>query len=163
MDNLGYDITLTICGCIPPLEITHPNIRVIPFLNKNIKKEYHDYLKIMHQTHLLFLPTRADCTPIVFCEANAFGIPVVTADTGGVTSIIKDGENGIVLPFESTPNDYAKKIQSLLDCTNEIKEMSLKSRIRYNKELNWGVWSKKMRELLLLTSHNLNNDLVRRV
>ena len=107
-ERKGGDITLTICGCHPPQKIAHPNVKVIPFLNKNIKNEYDEFLRIMHQTHLLFVPTRADCTPIVFCEANAFGIPVV---------------------------------------------MSLKARIRYDTELNWDVWSKRMRELLLIISH----------
>ena len=153
LSSLGYNITLTICGCHPPQKIAHPNVKVIPFLNKNIKNEYDEFLRIMHQTHLLFVPTRADCTPIVFCEANAFGIPVVTSNTGGVTSIIKDGENGIVLPLKSTPHDYATRIQNLLDSTDKIKDMSLKARIRYDTELNWDVWSKRMRELLLIISH----------
>ena len=33
-------------------------------------------------------------TPIVFSEANSFGLPVLTTDTGGISSIIRDDVNG---------------------------------------------------------------------
>ena len=79
------------------------------------------FLNILFNTHLLFVPTRADCTPIVFCEANAFGIPVITTDTGGVSSIIKNGENGFAFPLDATPDEYANTIQSLLDDPLKLK------------------------------------------
>ncbi|MDX1828376.1 MAG: glycosyltransferase family 4 protein [Lutibacter sp.] len=150
--NKGYDLTLTICGCIPPKLMNKPNIKVIPFLDKNNKKDHGEFLNILYKTHLLFVPTRADCTPIVFCEANAFGIPVITTNTGGVNAIIKNGVNGYALPFKSTPNDYAIKIQSLLDYRLILNSIAISSRKKFEKELNWKVWGVKMREILLFTA-----------
>jgi len=150
--NKGYDVTLTICGCTPPNLIDNPNIKIIPFLDKNDSKAHDEFLNILYNTHLLFVPTRADCTPIVFCEANAFGIPVITTNTGGVEAIIKNDVNGYVLPLEATPNDYATKIQSLLDYRLILNSMAISSRKKFEKELNWHVWGEKMREILLLTA-----------
>ncbi|PBJ06119.1 glycosyltransferase family 4 protein [Flavobacterium sp. ACN6] len=149
--NKGYAVTLTICGCTPPDQITNPKINIIPFLNKNNAEEYNEFLKILSQTHLLFVPTRADCTPIVFCEANAFGIPVITTNTGGVSSIIENHINGFALPFESKPIEYADQIETLLNDRTKLKELSLQSRQKFDKELNWNSWGQKMREILLLT------------
>jgi len=149
--NKGYDITLTICGCIPSDEITNPKITVIPFLNKNNTEEYNYFLKLLNQTHLLFVPTRADCTPIVFCEANAFGIPVITTDTGGVSSIIKNNVNGFALPFESKAIKYADQIEILLNDRITLKELSEQSRQKFDEELNWNSWGKKMKEVILAT------------
>jgi glycosyltransferase involved in cell wall biosynthesis len=151
LTSKGYDITLTICGCVPPYEIKNPKITIIPFLNKNNSEEYNDFLKLLHQTHLLLVPTRADCTPIVFCEANAFAIPVITTDTGGVTSIIENNINGFALPFESKPINYADQIETLLNDRLKLKELSEQSRKKFEEELNWESWGKKMREIILLT------------
>lgn len=151
--NKGYNITLTICGCVPPDQTTNPRIKIIPFLNKNNPEEYDDFLKLLYQTHLLFVPTRADCTPIVFCEASAYSIPVITTNTGGVSSIIENNINGFALPFESKPIEYADQIEVLLNDRIKLKELSMLSRQKFNEELNWNSWGKKMREILLLTIH----------
>ncbi|MCF6182430.1 glycosyltransferase family 4 protein [Lutibacter sp.] len=148
----GYDVTLTICGCTPKNLITNPKIKVIPFLNKNNKKENEIFTKILNKSHILFLPTRAECYGIVFCEVAAYGIPVITTDTGGVTSIIENGINGYALPFKSTPKDYVTKIQFLLDYRLVLSSMAISSRKKFEKELNWNVWGKKMKEILLLTA-----------
>jgi len=154
--NRGNDISLTICGCTPPNHISNPRIKVIPFLDKNKDDDNNEFLNLLYKTHLLFVPTRADCTPIVFCEANAFGIPVITTDTGGVTTIIKENINGFALPFDSKPIDYANQIQILLDDRTEIQKLSNQSRKLFDEELNWNTWGKKMREILLHTINKRN-------
>ncbi|PKP12874.1 MAG: glycosyl transferase [Bacteroidetes bacterium HGW-Bacteroidetes-3] len=117
----GHNVSLTIIGCKPPNLKSNSKIKIIPFIDKNNPKEFNNFLNILFNTHLLFVPTRADCTPIVFCEANAFGIPVITTDTGGVSSIIKNGENGFAFPLDATPDEYANTIQSLLDDPLKLK------------------------------------------
>ena len=154
--NKGYDITLSICGCNPPNQITNPKIKITPFLNKNRDEDNNYFFKILYQTHLMFIPTRADCTPIVFCEANAFGIPVITTNTGGVSSIIENDINGFTLPLKSKPIDYANQIQILLDNRKKMKELSVQSRKKFEEKLNWNSWGKKMREILLLTMAKKN-------
>jgi len=156
--NKGYDITLTICGCHPPFLANDDKIKIVPFLDKNKSGEYDELLEILDNTHLLFVPTRADCTPIVFCEANAFGIPVITTDTGGVTSLIENGVNGYALPYKSTPNDYSTTIQSLLDDRSKLSRLAASARKKFENELNWNVWGKQMREILVLTKYSSNRN-----
>ena len=55
----------------------------------------------------MLFPTRADCTPIALCEAAAYGIPVVAADVGGISSIVTPN-TGRLMPATSTPEDYAE-------------------------------------------------------
>ena len=152
--NKGYDITLTICGCIPNLLTNDDKIKIVPFLDKNKGEECDVLVNILQNTHLLFVPTRADCTPIVFCEANAFGIPVITTDTGGVTSIIENGINGFTLPLTATPADYVAIIQSLLDDRGQLSTLALNARKKFENELNWDIWGRKMREILRLTKYS---------
>lgn len=48
---------------------------------------------------LLALPSRTDSFGIVFLEAWLYGKPVVAARTWGVTDVVRDGANGLVVPF----------------------------------------------------------------
>ena len=149
LDKNGYNVHLTVIGCVPPLK--HPKINVIPFLNKNDKDDMRMLQDLFNKAHLFFLPTRADCTPIVFCEANAYGLPVITTDTGGVSSVIENGVNGFMLPINAGSEDYFKIIADLISDKEKLKKMAISSREKYLKELNWSQWGKEMKKILLLT------------
>ncbi|QVY65787.1 glycosyltransferase family 4 protein [Polaribacter sp. Q13] len=145
----GLNIKLTVCGCVPPVQ--HANMKVIPFLNKNSDKEMAQFHELLYQSHLLFVPTRSECYGIVFCEAAAFGIPVITTDTGGVSTIVKNGVNGYALPYNATSLEYANQIEKLLADKNSIKQLVKNSLEKFKKELNWNVWGKEMRAIMAET------------
>lgn len=150
LDRKGYNVHLTVVGCIPPKE--HPKMTVIPNLNKNIEKDMLIFNELLLTSHLFFLPTRADCTPIAFCEANAFGLPVISTNTGGVSSVIEEGVNGYLLPLSATSDEYFTLIANLIKDKEKLKSLAKNSREKYNNELNWQQWGKEMKEILLLTS-----------
>jgi glycosyltransferase involved in cell wall biosynthesis len=143
----GYDVSLTICGCVPP--VSHPKMRVIPSLNKNNPRDRAELNKLFLESHIFFMPVRAECFGIALCEANAYGLPIVTTATGGVGSVVENGKNGYALPMVAQPIDYAITLGFLLDNPDELRAMSIKARRKYEKELNWGVWGKGMRDILL--------------
>lgn len=148
----GYDVKLTVCGCVPP--ISHKNMTVIPYLNKNNDVDNKKLIQLFHSNDIFFLPTRSECYGIVFCEAAAFGLPVITTATGGVTSVIENGINGYALPLDATANDYAIKIEQLFYTPNKLNKMAISSREKFEQELNWDVWAKKLIDILLFTIKN---------
>lgn len=154
LDTKGYDVQLTVVGCVPPKK--HPKMTVMPFLNKNIEHDMSIFNELLKISHLLFLPTRADCTPIVFCEANAFGIPVISTDTGGVSSIIENDVNGYLLPMSATSTEYLELIENLINDKDKLKRTANSSREKFMNELNWGQWGKEMKKILMLTHASRN-------
>ena len=96
----------------------------------------------------LLLPTRSDCTPIVFSEANAFGLPVITTDTGGVAGIITDGENGFMLPVSARGAAYAQVIARLYQDDQRYAELVKSSRATFDHRLNWDAWGTTVKKLL---------------
>src|SRR6266704_5953187 len=110
LEEMGIVADLIICGTTPPREFAHERMVVIPFLDKNNERQSKEIEKLYMMSDFLLLPTRADRTPFVFNEANAFGLPVITADTGGVPDVVRDGENGYVLPYNARGSEYARII-----------------------------------------------------
>jgi len=55
------------------------------------------------------LPSTGEGFGLVFLEAMAFAKPVVGADAGGTTDLVRDGINGLLIP----PNDTDRLTQSL--------------------------------------------------
>jgi glycosyltransferase involved in cell wall biosynthesis len=156
LEKQGISAELIICGCVPPRQFSHPRIRVIPFLDKNDQRQRKELEQLFIEADFFLLPTRSDCTPIVFCEANAFGLPVITTDTGGVSEIIRDGENGFVLPYEARGAAYAQVIAQVYQDEQRYTHLVQSSRTAFENRLNWDTWGSTVKCLLAdLLNRNL--------
>ncbi|MEC4806947.1 MAG: glycosyltransferase family 4 protein [Jaaginema sp. PMC 1079.18] len=144
----GVDAELTIMGCTPPAEIQHERLTVIPFLNKNNPGDRDRFNQMFLQSHFLVFPTRADCSPIATCEANAFGLPVIASNTGGLPTIIKNGKNGYSLPLEARGQEYADAIAQQITDDRTYENLVLSSRHEYDTRLNWDAWATSIQQAI---------------
>jgi len=146
--EMDIQAELIVCGCIPPGNFSHEHMKVIPFLNKNDEKQ-REQLEMLYMTsNFLLLPTRGDCTPIAFCEANAYGLPVITTNTGGVSGVIAEGENGFMLPYDARGTEYAKLIAHLYREEKCYASLVCSSRSAFDDRLNWDAWGHSLSGLL---------------
>ena len=93
--------------------------------------------RLFSETHFLLLPTVADCTPMVFAEANAFAVPVVTHRTGGVPTMIRDEKNGRMFSLDSSAQEQAGWMMALWRDAGRYRAMAEASRDEYESRLNW--------------------------
>ncbi|MCD4788420.1 MAG: glycosyltransferase family 4 protein [Bacteroidales bacterium] len=149
LKKMGLNVSLTVCGCVPPAEYQDDDLIVIPFLNKNDKKQNKEFNKLLIDSHFLILPTREECFGVVFCEASAFGLPSITTDTGGISGAVKNGKNGFRLPLEARGKQYAEKIFEIFsDYENKYLPLSKSSRDIYEQKLNWDSWAASLIKIL---------------
>ncbi|MBK7669454.1 MAG: glycosyltransferase family 4 protein [Sphingobacteriaceae bacterium] len=144
--KMGFDAKLTVCGCTPPEEIKNERLTIIPFINKNTE-EGRKKLEELFLSHTFFiLPTRFDCTPIVYCEASAYALPILSANTGGVAGHISEGKNGFLIDYNDTGKAYAQKISDILSEKGAYELLCKTTREEYDKHLNWSKWSESFKE-----------------
>ncbi|RYX87125.1 glycosyltransferase, partial [bacterium] len=144
----NFDVHLTICGCVPPVDLTDSDITVISFLDKNNPKDYEKFNQLLIDTHLLFVPSEAEAYGIVFCEAAAYGIPVITRDVGGISSIVKNNVNGYCLPYDSTLDAYFETLSTIVTNNELYKTLSTASRKLYSDSLSWDRWGEKVSNIM---------------
>ena len=156
----GVDAELVVVGCVPPAEIKHDKLIVIPYLNKNVPQERKKLDKLFLSSHFFILPTRADCSPIVTCEANAFGLPVLTTDVGGIPTIIKEGKNGYMLSLSASGDAYADLIIENFSEESVYDNLRHSSRKEYETRLNWDKWAERFHHeaIDLLNQTNLQRE-----
>lgn len=143
----GVHAKLIVCGCIPPPEFSHPFMEVVPFLNKNIEKDHQKFIQLLSTSHFLLLPTRGDCSLLVACESNAYGMPAISSRTGGVPDLVKDGINGYCLPYEAGGKEYAELVARIFNDKEKYHQLIRTSREKFEHELNWDKWSQRFAEL----------------
>lgn len=147
LKKMNRPVRLIICGCRPPFNIEDPDVQVVPFLNKNDPADHQRFIDILSTIHFLVLPTRADCSLLVACEASAYGVPSISTATGGVPDIVKDGINGYCLPYEARADRYAALIEEIYSDQERYKRLVHSSRKRFEDVLNWDKWSESFRAI----------------
>ncbi len=117
------DTRFVICGS--PMFCPQSYVDEVNRLARGLPVEFvgwHDDVgEVLRHLDLLAVPsTSAEATTRVILEAFSAGVPVIAYAVGGIPEIVRDQENGFLVP-ERTPEALAKKILSLR-CLPEIAE-----------------------------------------
>ncbi|MFT8710354.1 MAG: glycosyltransferase family 4 protein [Sporolactobacillus sp.] len=149
LNNRGskWQFQLTIVGFNKPENFEKKHIEFAGHLNKNNREECERMITYYLNNEIFILPTKAECSAIVFSEAAMYGLPVFTHDTGGTMTYVEDGVTGRGLQLGSTADDFADAILDMLNHGN-LQQWSDQARQKYEKELNWNVWLTECIKLL---------------
>lgn len=143
----GIDAHMSTIGGIDEGAKAHSNVSVLGYLDKTRANESKHFDAALREAHLLVLPTRADCTPMVVAEANSFGCPVAITDVGGVGSLVESGVNGQMLDYDATPEEWADAIMALTVENNSYADMSASSYDYAMAHLSWDAWAQRVADI----------------
>jgi glycosyltransferase involved in cell wall biosynthesis len=150
LNNSGLDTQLTIVGSQPTFNYSIPDfVKPLGFINKSNQEGQTQISQLLMESHFLILPTLADCTPIVFCEANSLGVPCLSNNVGGVSTLICNGLNGHLFPSKDNISDYCDYITNIFSNYISYKDLALSSYYEYESRLNWAVSGQKIKNLLI--------------
>ena len=135
----GYPVHLTVAGAGPKKSPSAtPGVTYLPFLDAA------GIVQKLKGTHFLLFPTLADCTPIVYSEANAFGVPVLSTNVGGITTSLKEGRNGHVFAIDAPVSVWADRIERYMNHHESYHRIALSSYDEYASRLNWDIAGKRI-------------------
>ncbi|UWU89980.1 glycosyltransferase family 4 protein [Bradyrhizobium sp. CB1015] len=148
LNDRGIKAELVICGCSPPNPVTQEGLTIIPYLDKNDPAQRSRLEQLYRDADFFLLPTRADCFPIVLCEAAAHGVPSVARATGGVPYAVREGATGVLMPSNASKSDYAGVIAEIFANPNRLARLRQSSRDAYETQLNWQAWGRRVSDLI---------------
>ncbi|WP_026510173.1 glycosyltransferase family 4 protein [Butyrivibrio sp. LC3010] len=97
---------------------------------------------IYRMSDLFLLPTNYEIFGMVMLEAMFFGTPFLTTDNGGSATVIKDGENGFILPLDV--ERWCVTIKELLSNRDKAKAISMKAHETIVQDYTWDKIVNKM-------------------
>jgi glycosyltransferase involved in cell wall biosynthesis len=83
--------------------------------------------EFIEYSDIIVVPSRLDGRPNVVLEALSLEVPVIASAVGGIPSLIKDGESGILCASESL-DSFAEAIRSLTDNRELRQSMAVEAR-----------------------------------
>jgi colanic acid/amylovoran biosynthesis glycosyltransferase len=121
-------------------------------------KPYDEVIRHMNKAKILCVPSieissgASEGFGMVFAEASAMGLPVVSFDTGGISEAVRHTETGFLAKPNNT-EELSEYLNTLLSDKNLWNQMSTNSRKHAENNLNISVQTKKLeniyREVLL--------------
>ena len=149
LNQAGLKTELTIVGCEPLLKESLPEfVKTLGFISKSTEAGKAKIQKLLIESHFLILPTLADCTPIVFCEANSLGVPCLSTTVGGVPTMVHDHVNGRLFDPDADSSQYCDYIANLFVDYSNYKNLARSAFHEYESRLNWRVAGEKVKDLL---------------
>ncbi len=150
LNNNKYNLkfNLNIVGVNQLSKSLSDNVKFFGRLNKNNEDQLNKLVELYTSADFFLLPTKAECSAIVFSEACMFSLPIFTSNTGGIGDYVIDDYNGWKTEVNYTQNVVLseKIINSIL--SNEIARYSRNSRILYEQQLNEKFWLEKFSKII---------------
>lgn len=150
LNDAGVPTELTLVGCQPEDGTPLPSfVKPMGYISKLTKSGQEKISQLISESHFLILPTLADCSPIVLCEANAFGVPCLATDVGGISTIIKSGVNGELFDVRSEASEYCRYVGEVFTDHTRYESMALSSFQEYKTRLNWRAAGQAAKDLVV--------------
>lgn len=70
---------------------------------------------LLNSTDVYFLPSHNEGLPISILEGMTYGLPVLSTPVGGIPSVVKEGENGLLVP----PGDIDRMYQAIMKLASD--------------------------------------------
>ncbi|MDR3491885.1 MAG: glycosyltransferase family 4 protein [Gammaproteobacteria bacterium] len=148
----GHAVELNFVGCYPPTTANQEDIpsyiKCHGFVSKRTPEGLEKISTLCAESHFLFVPSRAEPYGIVFCEANAFGLPCLTSYVGGIGTIVKDNVNGMTFALNSPTQVYCDYILNLMKNYTLYEALALSSFHEFETRLNWDVATQEVKKLI---------------
>ncbi|PDV99107.1 glycosyltransferase family 4 protein [Candidatus Chloroploca asiatica] len=91
-------------------------------------------------------PSRTDSFGISYLEAWAYGVPVIGALAGGVPAVIRDGLDGLLVPFSDSAA-LAEALKRLISDPGYARQLGASGQARVMRELTWEAAYQRIRGL----------------
>lgn len=147
LHKAGYNVQLNIVGYTPKIEPL-PYVKCLGFISKQTLEGKARIHELLLNSHFLILPSRADACPMVFAEANAFGLPCLTTYVGGIATAVKNNINGMTFGLDASIDTYCQYIVTLLEKRSNYEALALSAHHEYESRLNWQVATQEVKRLI---------------
>jgi glycosyltransferase involved in cell wall biosynthesis len=94
--------------------------------------------RFFRRTHLICLPSRAENLPIALLEGMSYGRPVIATAVGGVPDLVREGENGWLVP-PLAPDHLARAIENAFGVRADLQSLGSAASREISARYSWDV------------------------
>lgn len=147
LEKYGDKIEITIAGTGPDQEYMREKLE--KYSNAIFTKyESQDSIKVHMPQHIAVVPTLgSEGTSLSLLEAMASGCAVVCTDVGGLTNIVLNRYNGIMI--RANKKELVSALSKLVEEKDLRKQLAIKARETVEQAFSYDKWEDAWKEVLL--------------
>jgi len=151
LNRRGVACRLDVVGCTASvLDVPVPvNVTFHGFIGKSTPEGRALIDRLFDEATFFLLPTLAECAGMAFAEAAHHGLPSLSFHTGGLPSVIRSGETGMLLAPGAPPSEFADTVCAFLADPGRYTAMSAAAIADSKKRLNWETWGSAVEAAVL--------------
>ena len=127
---------LHVVGCKAPATVPD-YVRVYGYLSKRNPRHNELLSRLFETSNFFILPSKAECAAVSVAEANAFGLPALTTNIGGMGTVVVNGKNGWAFEPSLFVEQCSECILELLSSKERYYDLCRSSFSEYSQRLNW--------------------------
>lgn len=136
LNKRGLDTELHVVGCEPPTPIPI-FVKTYGYLSKRNREQNELLWRLYKKSEFFILPSKAECAAVVVAEANAFGVPALTTNIGGMSTVVSEDRNGRAFDPHSFVQDSTSYILDMMSSKERYHQLCISSFREYSSRLNW--------------------------
>lgn len=150
----GINATLTIIG---PGTALARRSRAVDFcrpLRLSDPDDAIEHRRLLQSCHLQLLPSVGEAFGIAPAESAHFARPSIVSDAGGLPSVIRHDDTGLVLPVAAPHQAWADAITKLIHDPDRYRRYSAAALARARVDFTWSAWATKVIALMHEALHD---------
>jgi glycosyltransferase involved in cell wall biosynthesis len=149
LNKAGLKTCLTLVGCRPNAGAEVPEfVKIMGYISKRSPQGSKQIDDLFANAHFVLVPSRADCTPVVFAEASSSGVPSLSRHIGGIPTMIPNDINGRTFDRDASPDEDVLYVLQLMSFPARYRDLALSSFHEYETRLNWKSAGRQIKALL---------------
>jgi glycosyltransferase involved in cell wall biosynthesis len=126
LHDRGFDIEAEVLGDGPLMNALREKVDALGLEDRFFfRGSVGDVPQRLWNAHLYVHPAWYEPFGLVLLEAMASGLPVVSLDGYGNRELMKEGQNGYLIPAQATPEAFADKIQYFIENPDERRKQGM--------------------------------------
>lgn len=136
----GVNATLVHIGR-PHGTLRSPRVESLGRLRLGVAEDRAKHLAALESSHFSILPSLGEAFGIAPAESALFARPAIVSDTGGLPTVVRQNETGLVLPVNTPPQAWANEIAQLVENPTRYLQMGEAARKRALAEFTWDAYA----------------------
>lgn len=143
----GIGATLVHIGRTDP-SLDSPFVESLGALRLSSSEDRARHLEAVRTSHLSILPSIGEAFGIAPAESALMGRPAIVSDAGGLPTVVRHGETGLVVPVSAGPGAWADAVESIVDDPTSYRRLGEAARERAWREFTWDAWALTMIDMV---------------
>lgn len=118
-----------------------PGVRSLGALRLSHAADRQRHLAAIRDAHLSILPSIGEAFGIAPAESALAGRPAIVSDAGGLPTVVRDGQTGMVLSVSEPVSAWADAVERLVDDPDRYRRLAIAARERAWREFTWDAWA----------------------